>query len=129
MDVTPTKPSECQRTTETEEFTVWWTAFSHYLCYWVAERKYLCVNGDPNVVNYQTAGALYCPEPTADIDAAELLLHGSIKWDGCADFDVGDERDHPHRLHACGLDNARRVGRAIDLIYELAAKHIPAWSD
>lgn len=76
---------------------------------------------DPNDINYGDVGQGW----TKSIDEAEALIRGWIKWDGCCDLDIGE--GDSYQLHFCGHKNARIVGRAIDAIYDLAAKHIPHW--
>ena len=56
----------------------------------------------------------------------ELLLSGCLKWDGCADLDIGE--GDSYQLHFCGRANARIVGRALDWLYDLGEELIPDWS-
>ena len=58
-------------------------------------------------------------------DETELLIDGSLKWDGCANLQLGEEGGH--LLHFCGRAHARIVDRAIGFLYDLGAELIPGW--
>ncbi len=61
-----------------------------------------------------------------DIDSAdrdEILMEGSIKWDGCINLDIGG-RGESYRNHFCGLYGALIVERAMQAIYALAAQNV-----
>lgn len=76
---------------------------------------------------FHRTGALGGPDPTSDIDEAQVFAHGYIKWDGCADFDVGDNREHSFRHHTCGRRHMALCGRMLDSVYDVAARVIPRW--
>jgi len=48
----------------------------------------------------------------------DKLLHGMIKWDGCADFKAEDG------FHWCGLDYVRKFNNMFHELYKLAFKII-----
>lgn len=61
-----------------------------------------------------------------DIDSAvldEILMEGSIKWDGCINLDIGG-RGESYRNHFCSLHGALIVERAMRAIYALAAQNV-----
>lgn len=56
-------------------------------------------------------------EITSDLDQAELLVKGSIKWDGCSHNNFGDENGY---LHACSRREMVRFGELFDRLFEIA---------
>ncbi len=65
---------------------------------------------------------------TYDPDNALWQLRGWVKWDGCSDMDIGGTGGS-YRNHFCGYDDAKKVGRMINAVYELAATKIEAWDE
>lgn len=120
------KPSQCDQRVEKDEFVLFYKLHENGLSiqFWCIEH--LCADdGGPMI--FQRAGSDYSPDIVEAIDDAEWLIAGSVKWDGCADFDIGDERSQAHRLHACGKKSAMRIARAIEFVYDTAAKAIVGW--
>lgn len=93
----------------------------YYLTFWVLPT----VHCDGNPVEYQQAGADCGMTFTSDPDEADALIHGSVKWDGCMNYEVGYERDWA-MLHACGRRHALAIAEAINHVYDRAAK-LPKW--
>jgi len=58
----------------------------------------------------------------SDIEQADLLVSGTVKWDGCADY-TWAEKDGAH--HICRRADGRRLGIMFDVIYGLAAEIMP----
>lgn len=58
---------------------------------------------------------------------AEVLLQGYLKWDGCADFDLGEIGVEAYRLHTCGRRGAKIVGQAVEFFYDLGLEHLKGW--
>lgn len=48
---------------------------------------------------------------------AEPYLAGSVKWDGCADYTLGDPESGV-MMHVCSRDDIEKVSRVLALIYE-----------
>lgn len=80
----------------------------------------LSLPGDPP--EYQQRGAKYSPCCTSDIEQAQRLLHGSIKWDGCSNIEF-DQEDGA--LHFCGRRSVVAVGLVLGLLYDLARRVMP----
>lgn len=76
------------------------------------------VNGEPAM--YWPAGSYSSHPGTSDIEKAKVMAEGYIKWDGCAEFEVGGH-------HVCGRQGMRRVSIALDRIYDVAKQHIERW--
>jgi hypothetical protein len=71
--------------------------------------------GDPRFAD----AALDCARAVLD----EILMEGSIKWDGCINLDIGG-RGESYRNHFCSLHGALIVERAMRAIYALAAQNV-----
>ncbi len=92
----------------------------YWLAFWALPTIHASDDGEP--VAYRKAGAVVQPTETVDPDDAETLIHGTVKWDGCADYEIGDERQGIYRMHACGRRHALAVAEAINHAYDRAAK-------
>ena len=55
----------------------------------------------------------------------DLLLSGYLKWDGCANFDLGEGESY--QLHTCGRRNAKVIGQAVEFFYDLGMEHLKGW--
>lgn len=62
------------------------------------------------------------PDPIEDRNAAQVMLSGTIKWDGCSDVTIDDEP-----LHFCGRSNMEEFTALLSAIYDLAAELIPSY--
>jgi hypothetical protein len=62
-------------------------------------------------------------EPTPNFAEAEILLSGSVKWDGCSNMNF-DEQDRV-MLHFCSKTDAANIGVLMTRLYEWAAEIIP----
>lgn len=63
-------------------------------------------------------------EMTDDVEHAEVFMSGSVKWDGCINFDFPASKDC--MIHACGkADVKAKFTESFDLIYSLAAEQMP----
>ncbi len=93
-------------------------AHVEYLCY------YCCYINDMGVVEYDNKND---PDGwnTTSLAEAQVYLSGSIKWDGCANlrFDAQDGC----MLHFCGRNDAARVGKLFDLLYDLTEQLLPTY--
>lgn len=64
---------------------------------------------------YERKGA-FSPldNPTKDLDEAQRLVAGMVKWDGCAHYNFGDENGY---LHLCGAGNVDGLAKVIAEIH------------
>lgn len=60
--------------------------------------------------------------PVEDRGAAQVMLSGSIKWDGCSDITIDDEP-----LHFCSRSGMEEFASLLSAIYDLAAELIPSY--
>lgn len=94
-----------------------------FTCYEVVGQE---LNGQPGwVFNRNEWETL--PDLVSDYREAQPFLSGAIKWDGCANVKF-DEQDST-MLHFCGRDDAAKIGKLFNALYDLAEKLIPAWDD
>ena len=118
------KPSEC-REVRLPDIAIRFAAESHYMVFYVVSPLYTELLPDAQQkTSYQDKGSDSWPDPTDDIDNAHCLMQGSVKWDGCMDYVVGQDGS----LHVCGLDQALKLAHAISAVYAIAAQHIAAFN-
>lgn len=90
--------------------------FTVYTVLWLEEGKPF----------FQEKEAMTSPEPTTDLNEAEVYLSGSVKWDGCSNLMFDAQNDCA--LHFCGKKEAiENTGGLIAKVYDLAKEIIPAW--
>lgn len=63
-------------------------------------------------------------DTTTDVEQAEVLMEGRLKWDGCIDLKQGNER----YMHFCGRGKFKEWLKLLERVYDLAAVHMPAWN-
>jgi hypothetical protein len=60
---------------------------------------------------------------TADIEIADLLVSGIVKWDGCVDFNWNQEKNS---LHTCnGRAGTQHIVTMFNIIFDLAVEIMP----
>ncbi len=60
---------------------------------------------------------------TLDLSDADTFLRGSIKWDGCSNWEFPDTSNC--MLHFCGQNDATSIGRLMTRMYEITAEKMP----
>lgn len=91
--------------------------------HWLGFKVYRVIGKTENDVRvYNRDGYQSSPDPVEDRAAAQVMLSGSIKWDGCADITIDDEP-----LHFCGRGDMQEFAALISAIYGLAAELIPGY--
>ena len=65
-------------------------------------------------------------EPIEDIAQAEIFAHGSVKWDGCSNWEFDIQKDC--MIHACDRDRLERIGTILVRCWEMTAELCPKWS-
>jgi hypothetical protein len=63
-------------------------------------------------------------EPIEDIARAETFAHGSVKWDGCSNWEF--QKDC--MIHACDREGLERIGNVLTRCWDLTAELCPKWS-
>lgn len=71
---------------------------------------------------YNRDGYKSSPDPVEHRSLAQVVLSGSIKWDGCSDITIDDEP-----LHFCGRSDVEEFTALLSAIYDLAAELIPSY--
>jgi hypothetical protein len=110
-----------------DQFLIVATPHEHYCEF----RCYACLGfeadskGEYTIPLYERDEDGPSPEAISDFAQAAVYLSGSIKWDGCANLQF-DEQERC-MLHFCGREDARKVGKLIDRLYDLAAELFPKW--
>lgn len=57
-----------------------------------------------------------------DLDKAERVIKGSIKWDGCSNWNMMPDDT---LLHFCGKEGAIGLGTLLGRLYDIAKAEIP----
>ena len=57
----------------------------------------------------------------SDFDKAEVFLSGSIKWDGCSNWDFHTDEC---MKHFCGRAQAVGIGALMDHLYQIASERV-----
>ena len=95
---------------------VHWIDFAAYIvvCH-VRDTKGFDPKLPPEACLFAKRDATPTERVTTNINDAEVFVTGFIKWDGCSEwhFDEGG-------YHACGLEQAERVGRIARVLYQEA---------
>lgn len=74
---------------------------------------------------YETPGSTNPMENmTSDLDAALAVACGTVKWDGCVDYLIGEQQDEPCMLHGCSVRDVRALADAVVRAYEIAAEMV-----
>jgi hypothetical protein len=100
-------------------------ANSHYADFTVYQVVGSSGPCETEVSEFHRAGYKSSDDLVERVEEAQIYLHGSVKWDGCADI-AFDEQENV-MLHFCGQTDATNIGVLLGRIYELAARMIPAW--
>ena len=80
------------------------------------------IEAGENGHQYTEKGAVNNLEMTTDLDEAEVFAHGSMKWDGCADFTIGEP---DCALHTCDREPLVNIGVALARVWDLAFQLVP----
>lgn len=119
----PEKPSQCNIVAHLDDEAVIMAASeSTMMAFWVVYPLFETSEGG---MVYQLKDAPGQPDPTTDIDQAECLMRGTIKWDGCMDLMLGDSRGS---IHFCGRHSALIFDRAIRAVFEIAEQRMSKFS-
>ena len=78
--------------------------FAAEVLYLAENRRWYGRKGDFSPMN----------NPTKELDEAERLIEGSVKWDGCANYNFGDDNGY---LHLCGAINVDDLAKVITEIH------------
>ena len=62
-------------------------------------------------------------QPTDNFEKAETFLEGTVKWDGCSNFEFSAQKNA--MLHCCSKDDVVAIGTLLGRIYDCAARLIP----
>jgi hypothetical protein len=75
---------------------------------------------DNGTVLYERAGAGSSSDLVENIDDAETLIEGSIKWDGCGNLAISPDV----MLHLCGYRSVQQFTTLLDRLYEMTAWYV-----
>lgn len=78
-------------------------------------------NGDYTINLYQRKGARLSDD-AEELDEAQPLFRGFVKWDACSDVYFGDEGGY---IHLCGGESWFAFMKAVERIWDIAMKELP----
>jgi len=91
--------------------------------HWLGFKVYKVLGKDENGTRaYNREGYTSSPDFVDDRAAAQVMLSGSIKWDGCSDITIDDEP-----LHFCGRSDMQEFADLLLAIYGVASDLIPSY--
>ena len=96
-----------------------WEHFAEFRIYEIIGGN----DGSPPL--YQKSGESSSPVFEKDVAKAQVFCQGSIKWDGCVNFQFPEQEDC--MLHCCGRQDAMKIGVMFDRLYDAVSRLIPAW--
>jgi len=76
---------------------------------------------------YPIRGAVSGMDTTDDLEQAQRMFTGTIKWDGCSDLNFFPDEDGYE--HFCGRKGAIALGELINQAYEIAWGMMPNSND
>ena len=76
--------------------------------------------------HYCTFAIYYYNDGTTQIEYDELLFTGCVKWDGCSDWQIPEDRGC---LHFCGKDDLVNFNILLNRLYDFAKYNIENWMD
>ena len=71
---------------------------------------------------YEKKGSETSEDMTENLDEAQTLVRGSVRWDACSHVYVGDEDGY---VHMCGGRSWFTFIESMNRIWEIAAKELP----
>lgn len=109
---------------------IWLKDLGYYVAlkifgYYMEFNVYPCgesISEKDSVPIFETMGS-NTYKPTEDIKKATILISGSIKWDGCSNFNHPDELNGLQ--HFCGLEMHKKYFLVWEKLYNFAAQLIP----
>ena len=64
-----------------------------------------------------------------DIKLAEVIACGSLKWDGCVNFILGEDDSEGGYQHFCGKEHMEGFGKTLARLYDIANEMMPGHSE
>lgn len=108
------------------KYTIAYTVQSHWVDFDVYEIVAHSESepGKFDVPEYQEIDAVSNLPGVKDLSKAEKFWHGSIKWDGCSNWDFNTESC---MAHFCGKEDAMMIGKLMGRMYEITAEKLPTY--
>lgn len=100
-----------------DDFRVRFKYASHYVD--VAVFEIVATDTDGSNPMFQLKDYVSSDDLVGNIDEAHVYLHGTIKWDGCSDLQIGYH-------HWCGPSDYLKHFAILEAIYKKAQELMPA---
>ena len=82
-----------------------------------------CDDGDGEPLKFNCTSATGGSGVTTYIEAADVYLHGSLRFDGCSHNHFGDPNRRGY-IHGCQREHLTRLGPLFDRLYDWAIELI-----
>jgi len=89
--------------------TTWMDFAAFYVGTWTMENVPLILSNEPDAPSFD--------------DNEELTVEGFIKWDGCCEYQLGQQG----QIHCCGYEHAIQIGEMIAAAYHKASEDMPGY--
>lgn len=67
------------------------------------------------------------PDGVETFAEADYFLRGTVKWDGCSDWNLSDNAQG-YLLHSCGRETLLNVGKIMAACWDWTAHMCPSWN-
>ena len=64
-------------------------------------------------------------EPVDDMAQAQVFAHGTVKWDGCSDWEFDIQKDC--MIHSCSRESLERISAILVRCWDMTATLCPKW--
>lgn len=83
-------------------------------------------SGEFTIPEWPRIGSTYSPDTVDSLDRAEIYLSGTIKWDGCSNWDF--DGSGGCALHFCTRDDLMRISMVMVYCWDWMEELCPSWS-
>lgn len=119
------------RTFDELNFTVRATPYSHYVEYQIFHVEWITddTSRGPGLHPYWSRKNARCNgDPVNNLDEAEVIIEGSVKWDGCSNWELGKEQANTGVMyHGCSQADLYRIGDILAICWEMTDELCPHW--
>lgn len=119
------------RTFEDLDYTVRATPYSHWVNYEIFEIEWLVddpANPGKQIPHWSRKNATCNGDPVTNLDEAQLIIEGSVKWDGCSNFELGKEQQLTGCMyHGCSESDLTNLGKILGECWEMTEELCPHW--
>lgn len=64
-----------------------------------------------------------------NVENAQVYISGSVKWDGCSNWDFIELSERKTMIHGCSREDLSNIGEVLAACWDLTALHCPQFAD